>query len=371
MMIPRTAVVSLFFAAIACPALAQDQTPPPTDRPSGMLDLYEPAWSSPEIAQIARRFTGTWRTEDPIESMQGEDGQSKPVYIVMSIAPAPVQGMSDTFYVESARTDSPWAPYRRAIFQIYPYKDGHRLRTLELAVGKASLGVFNGMTAAAEHFPDLSADELIATIDLDLTPTDTGFTGKTPYPFPTRIGGAVEMTSELTLDEDVLTVADRGYDADGNIVWGADENGLYLFERAQGVAAITRREDGMVILDYGGASGPIVANGDQMSVHYEGFTRNKTRFQTSYDRGTPFTFPYPPGTRAIVGWGIGMDGLAQGARRKLIIPGDLGFGPNGNPSANIPGNAALYFNIHLINIDRAPPAEDPAAAPTAPAGTED
>lgn len=369
MMIPRTAAASLILTILASPALAQDQPAAPTENPSGLVDLYQPAWSSPEIAQIARRLTGTWRTEDSIESMQGEDGQSKPVYIVMSIAPAPVQGMTDTFYVESARTDSPWAPYRRAIFQIYPYKDGHRLRTLELAVGKASLGIFNGMTAAPEHFPDLTADQLIATIDLDLTPTDTGFTGKSPYPFPTRIGGAVEMTSEITLDEDVLTVADRGFDADGNVVWGAGENGVYLFERAQGVAAITRRDDGMVILDYGGASGPIVANGDQMSVHYEGFIRNLTRFDTSYDRGAPFTFPYPPGTRAIAGWGIGMDGLAQGARRKLIIPGDLGYGPNGNPRANIPGNAALYFNIHLINIDRAqPPADAPAAAP---AGTED
>jgi len=369
MLIPRIAAASLFFTLLAAPALAQNETAPPTDRPSGMLPLFQPTWSSPEIAQIARRLTGTWRTGDPIESMQGEDGQSKPVYIVMSIAPAPVQGMSDTFYVESARTDTPWAPYRRAIFQIYPYKDGHRLRTLELAVGKSSLGIFNGMAAAPEHFPDLSAEELIATIDLDITPTDTGFTGKTPYPFPTRVGGAVEMTSELTLDEDVLTVADRGFDSAGNVVWGADENGYFLFERSQGIAAITRRDDGMVILDYGGASGPIVANGDQMSVHYEGFTRNKVRFDTSYDRGAPFTFPYPPGTRAIAGWGIGMDGLAQGARRKLIIPGDLGYGPNGNPRANIPGNATLYFNIHLVNIDRAqPPADAPAEAP---AGTQD
>ncbi len=362
MRIHRLTAAALFLAAIASPALAQDQTPPPADRPSGMIELYQPAWSTPEIAQIARRITGTWRTEEPIDSMPGADGRSKPVHIVMSVAPAPVQGMSDTFYVESARTDSPWAPYRRAIFQVYPYKDGYRLRTLELALGKTSLGIFNGMTAAPEHFPDLSADELIATIDLDLELTDTGFTGRSPHPFPTRIGGAIEMTSELTLDEDALTVADRGYDADGNIVWGAGENGVYFFERAQAVASIVRRDDGMVILDYGGASGPIVANGDQMSVHYEGFLRDKSRFDASYDRGVPFTFPYPPGTRAITGWGIGMDGLAQGARRKLIIPGNLGYGPGGNPRANIPGNAPLYFNIHLVTIDR---------VQQAPAGDED
>lgn len=354
MKIRRVLAAGLILASSSGALFAQDGTE--NRQPAGvsrMRDLYQPVWSSPEIAQIAKRLTGAWRTNDPIESMRSEDGKTSPVYIVMSIAPVPIKGMTDTFYVESARTDSPWDPYRRSIFQIYPYKDGFRLRTLEMAIGEASDGVFNGMFAAAEHFPDLSADELVATIDVDLTLTDTGFTGKSPYPYPTRVGGAVEMTTEITLDDDVLTVADRGYDAQGKIVWGAGEGGVYLFERAQGVVSITRRDDGMVILDYGGASGPIVANGDQMSVHYEGFLKSKHRFDTSYDRGTPFTFPYPPGTRAITGWGIGMDGLAQGARRKLIIPGHLGYGPGGNPRANIPGDATLYFNIHLINVTRA------------------
>lgn len=363
MLISRILVAGLALAAVSTPAMAQDgenTLPAPADY-SRAVPPYEPSWSSPEIAQIADRFKGTWRTQDPIESMQGADGQTKPVYLVMSVAPAPVEGLADTLYVETARTDSPWTPYRRAIFQIYPYKDSLRLRTYELAVGETADGVFDGMFAAPEHFPELTAGELIATIDIDITPSNTGFSGKSPYPYPTGLGGAVEMTSEVTLDGDVLSVADRGYDAEGNIVWGAGEDGVFFFERSSGAVSTQRREDGMVILDYGGASGPVVNEGDQMHVHYEGFLKNNHRFDASYERGQPFVFAFPPGSRAIVGWGIGMEGLAEGAHRKLIIPGNLGYGPNGNPRANIPPDATLYFNVNLVHVDRAEPQPEPDA----------
>lgn len=371
---PRLVVLGLFLPFLALPAHAQDgeNVLPEPEIPTHVVEPYQPAWSSPRIAELAESLSGTWRTVDSVESMTGEDGATEPVYLVMSVAPVPVEGMTDTLYVETARTTSAWDPYRRAIFQIYPYKDGLRLRTYELAVGDVSDGVFNGMFAAPEYFPDLSSDDLIATLDLDLQPTDTGFTGSTPYPYPTGVGGAVEMTSEISLDADTLTVADRGYNAQGEVVWGADEDSSYLFEQSQGIVTTDRRPDGMFILDYGGASGPIVANGDTMKVHYEGFLESKHRFDSSYDRGSPFTFPYPPGGRAITGWGIGMENLAEGARRKLIIPGHLGYGPNGNPRAGIPGDATLYFNVHLVGLDRPPvqpvnpeqpPAEQPAEVP--------
>jgi len=367
MLISRILATGLAMAAVTSPSLAQDgeNTLPPPAENSRALPAYEPTWSSPQIAQIAAKLKGTWRTEEPIESMQGEDGQTKPVYLVMSMAPAPVQGLTDTIYVETARTDTPWTPYRRAIFQIYPYKDALRLRTYELAVGETADGVFDGMFAAPEHFPELTADELIATIDIDITPSAGGFKGSTPYPYPTGLGGAVEMTSEVTLDGDTLSVADRGYDADGNIVWGAGADGVFFFERSTGAIATTRRDDGMVILDYGGASGPVVSDGDQMHVHYEGFLKNNHRFDASYERGQPFVFAYPPGSRAIVGWGIGMDGFAEGAHRKLIVPGYLGYGPSGNPRANIPADATLYFNVYLAHVDRAQP--EPSTEVTEPA----
>lgn len=367
MMISKLATIGIALLAFSGSAAVAQDASAPEAAPSQARERYTPSWSSPDIARVATGLTGFWRTAEPIETMRDEDGSTSDAYIIMSVAPAPVEGISDTLYVETARSDSPWTPYRRAIFQIYPYKDGHRLRTYELAVGEAADGAFDGMYAAPEWFPQLSRDDLIATMDIDISPTSEGFSGSSPYPFPTGVGGAVEMTSSVTLSGDTLTVADRGFDAQGEVVWGASGDDAFVFERAQTPVSVERRDDGMVIIDYGGASGPIVANGDRMHVHYEGFLTDTTRFDSSYTRGQPFIFAYPPGTRAITGWGIGMENFAQGARRKLIIPGYLGYGANGNPRAGIPADAPLLFNIHLVLVEKTEPAPTPKDAPQQPA----
>lgn len=142
----------------------------------------------------------------------------------------------------------------------------------------------------------------------------------------------------------------------GNAVWGAKKDDAYVFDRSQSPVTVTRRDDGMVIIDYGGASGPVIENGDRMHIHYEGFLLNGKRFDASYDRGEPFIFNYPPGNRAIAGWGIGMENFAQGARRKLIIPGFLAYGSNGNPRAGIAPDAPLLFNVYFVHADKPEPA---------------
>lgn len=53
-----------------------------------------------------------------------------------------------------------------------------------------------------------------------------------------------------------------------------------------------------------------------------------------------------------------MEGFTLNARRKLIIPSDIGYGPNGNPRANIPGNSTLIFNTFLPHISNPVPAPE-------------
>jgi len=311
-------------------------------------DPYTPSWSDDEIATIAGQLTGTWKAS---ESIEGD------VSMMMSIAPAPVDGMNDTLYVESVRSNATWEPYRRAIFQLYRYKGDIRLRTYEFAIGDTAEGAFDGMWAATELFPDLSADDLIATLDVELESTPTGFTGATPYPYPTGVAGAVEMTSSVTLDGDSMTVTDRGYNTDGEVVWGADTGSVFGFERSEPYAQVNRSDDGMVIIDFGGENGILPQDGDQLYVHYDGFIANGTRFDSSYARNQPFAFAFPPKIRAITGWGIGMEGFAMGNHRKLLIPGYLAYGKMGNPRANIPPDAMLYFNVFMLQIDHVEPAE--------------
>jgi len=310
-------------------------------------ELYAPSWSDKGIATIADQLSGSWASSD--------------ADIAMAIAPVAIDGMSDTLYVESVRSSTAWEPYRQAVFQLYRYKGEIRLRTYEFATGSVSKGVYVGMWAATEMFPAISSSDLIATLDVELQTSHNGFTGATPYPYPTGIAGAVEMTSSVTLDGDTLNVADRGFDAEGNVVWGADADSVVSFVRSDPYASVNRRDDGMIILDYTGDAGILPQKGDQLHVHYHGFLADGSRFDSSYARNQAFVFEFPPETRAITGWGIGMEGFAMGTHRKLIIPSYLGYAERGNPRANIGPNQVLYFNAFMAHIDHIE--ADPEASP--------
>jgi len=71
-----------------------------------------------------------------------------------------------------------------------------------------------------------------------------------------------------------------------------------------------------------------------------------TEFDSSVDRGQPLSFVLGAG-QMIPGFDEGVAGMRVGAKRRLIIPPDLAYGPQGRPPL-IPPNAELTFDIELL-----------------------
>ncbi len=115
------------------------------------------------------------------------------------------------------------------------------------------------------------------------------------------------------------------------------------------------------ILKEGELNGSKPSLQDQVTVHYVGTLINGTEFDNSIKRGQPATFPL---TGVIRGWTEILQLMPKGAKWKVNIPSELAYGEN-PPSAQIPPNSLLIFEIELLDIIKANAA--PVAIPPAPA----
>ncbi len=88
--------------------------------------------------------------------------------------------------------------------------------------------------------------------------------------------------------------------------------------------------------------------GKTVSVHYTGKLTDGTKFDSSLDRGDPFSFRLGAG-QVIKGWDQGVAGMKVGGKRLLTIPPELGYGQRGFPGA-IPPNSTLVFEVELLGV---------------------
>jgi peptidylprolyl isomerase len=104
----------------------------------------------------------------------------------------------------------------------------------------------------------------------------------------------------------------------------------------------------LVIKDIVKGTGPKAKPGDTLTMQYVGNSWSTgEQFDASWDRGQAFPFQLGAGM-VIPGWDQGMVGMRKGGRRLLIIPPDMGYGPQG--SGPIGPNETLVFAVDLEKI---------------------
>lgn len=332
------------------------------------VEPFVPAWSDEGIAKVAQMMSGTWQTTSPVAEFDSESGGS--TQLVMQIGAVPVAGVPNALVAEVSRADDLINPYQQSIFSLYRYKDQIRLRTYEFRDSTKFAGVMVGTWAAPEYFPAVSTKDLIATLDVELKPTAGGFAGSTPYPYPTGKDGAVEMTSQVELTGKSLSTADRGYDANGKVVWGADERAAWKWNKIDNPVKVLKMDRGVVAIEYARPAGEPIAEQDTVHINYSGWTNDGNMFDSSRPRGRAFIFQWPAPGRLIDGWNIGITDMTVGTHRRLIIPSDVGYGERGQPRANIPPNATLYFEVELMHAEKPAPEEAPAVGGSTQPGHE-
>ena len=86
---------------------------------------------------------------------------------------------------------------------------------------------------------------------------------------------------------------------------------------------------------------------DTVVVNYVGSFIDGKEFQNSFKMGQPAVYPI---TGFVKGWTEILQLMPVGAKWKVFIPSELGYGASGGGNGTIPPNATLIFEISLEGI---------------------
>lgn len=137
----------------------------------------------------------------------------------------------------------------------------------------------------------------------------------------------VEEVVEPTTDEEITAyLEDNGWEAT------RDESGLYVVIDTLGTGDLR----------------PTVM--DSVEMFYQGYLLDGSQFDGTTDASVTFLL-----ADLIQGWQIGIPYFGKGGKGKLVIPSDMAYGDMDRPG--IPGGSTLMFEIELLDIIQATPAE--------------
>ncbi|WP_374045176.1 FKBP-type peptidyl-prolyl cis-trans isomerase [Geobacter sp. AOG1] len=110
-----------------------------------------------------------------------------------------------------------------------------------------------------------------------------------------------------------------------------------------------KTRSGLVYQDLVTGTGISPDQGKTAKVHYTGWLKDGTKFDSSLDRNEPFSFVVGKG-EVIKGWDEGVKSMKVGGKRRLIVPSQLAYGKKGAGGV-IPPGATLIFEIELLEVN--------------------
>ena len=96
--------------------------------------------------------------------------------------------------------------------------------------------------------------------------------------------------------------------------------------------------------------GPAAEQGKMVSVHYTGWLTDGSKFDSSLDRGEPYSFPVGTGS-VISGWDEAIGMMRVGDKWRIILPPAIAYGERGRPPV-IPPGSTLIFDVELVGVNQ-------------------
>ncbi len=164
------------------------------------------------------------------------------------------------------------------------------------------------------------------------------FTGSQPEAIASSLNRVEVVETATSLTEPVAQIAQAAADLAPDVTP----------EAAMPAEELVTTDSGLQYVDVVEGTGAMPQPGQRVTVHYTGTLEDGTKFDSSRDRGRPFTFQIGVG-QVIKGWDEGVGTMRVGGQRKLVIPAELGYGSRGAGGV-IPPNATLLFDVELLRI---------------------
>ena len=134
----------------------------------------------------------------------------------------------------------------------------------------------------------------------------------------------------------------------GVLLGGGLVSGMFTNQNNQKQNTTMQQQEPQVqIQDTVVGTGDVAVAGKEVTVDYTGVFADGKKFDSSLDRGVPFTFKLGSGM-VIKGWDIGIEGMKVGGKRVLVIPPELGYG--GTAYGPIPASSTLIFEVQLLGV---------------------
>ena len=214
-------VLLVLISVVSC---KEDQKAVPSD--SETEEITEQQSLSPEEAldELFNLMQGSFNSE--------KQSIADSTYFNISLHMYPIWEDKGKFlYVEQAMNDAQDKPYRQRIYEIKMDDDNTFSSVIHMVPDAAA---WVGKWRTPEAFDSLDVDKVMLRKGCDVQLKrlgDNHYKGATQnYTCKSTLRGAVYATSEVEITEDKIISWDRGFDAEGNHVWGAVTGG-YIFDK--------------------------------------------------------------------------------------------------------------------------------------------